>query len=66
MEQQNTPVDKPIIIPSKERRKLRDRKIRALHRLGYSMDQICMEMNVSKTTVFFAVNPDGRSKTKTK
>lgn len=53
------------IIPLKERRKIRDRKIRALYRLGYSMDEICSEMRtlgqgVSKTTVFFAIN--GRSK----
>lgn len=53
------------ILPLKERRKIRDKKIRALHRIGYSYDEICVRMKeqgegVSKTTVFFAIN--GRSK----
>ncbi len=53
------------IIPARERKKLRDKKIRAFYRLGYSMEEICSEMRklgegVSKTTVFFAIN--GRSK----
>lgn len=44
------------IIPIKERKKLRDREIRSMYRLGYSMNQICAKLNLSKTTVFFAVN----------
>lgn len=52
-------------IPIKERIKMRNRKIKMLYRYGFSMDEVCGEMkklgyNVSKTTVFFAVN--GRSK----
>ena len=44
---------------------MRNRKIKMLYRYGFSMDEVCGEMkklgyNVSKTTVFFAVN--GRSK----
>lgn len=59
---------KNTIISSKERRKIRDQKIRALYRKGrgYSMDEIVLIMKkegkgvgVSKTTVFFAIN--GRS-----
>lgn len=53
------------IVPLKDRIKFRNRKIRSLYKLGYSMEQICAEMNklgqgVSKTTVFFAIK--GRSK----
>lgn len=52
-------------IPIKERLKMRNRKIKAFYKLGYSMDEVCVEMkklgySVSKTTVFFALN--GRSK----
>jgi hypothetical protein len=52
-------------IPIKERIKMRNRKIKMLYRYGFSMDEVCGEMkklgyNVSKTTVFFAIN--GRSK----
>lgn len=49
-------------IPSKERKTLRDKKIRALYQTGlYSMDDVVIEMGrlghgVSKTTVFFAIN----------
>lgn len=51
-------------IPIKERIKMRNRKIKMLYRYGFSMDEVCIEMkklgyNVSKTTVFFAIN--GRS-----
>lgn len=48
-------------IPFKERKIIRDTKIRSLYKKGYSMDQICKMENASKTTVFFAVN-QGRSK----
>ena len=53
------------IIPAKERKKIRDRKIKALYRLGYTMDQIVAEMkqlgqNVSKPTVFFAIKGRAR------
>jgi len=52
-------------IPIKERIKMRNRKIKMLYRYGFSMDEVCGEMkklgyNVSKTTVFFAIN--GRSR----
>lgn len=51
-------------IPVKDRVKLRNNKIKAFYKLGYSMDEVCGEMKkigylVSKTTVFFALN--GRS-----
>lgn len=52
-------------IPIKERIKMRNKKIKAFYKIGYSMDEVCIEMkklgySVSKTTVFFALN--GRSK----
>lgn len=47
-------VDK--VIPLKEQRRIRDARIRALSKSGYSMNEICRVLNVSKTTVFFAVN----------
>lgn len=52
-------------IPIKDRVKMRNKKIKAFYKLGYSMDEVCVEMKkigyaVSKTTVFFALN--GRSK----
>lgn len=52
-------------IPIKDRIKMRNKKIKAFQKLGFSMNEICGEMqkigyNVSKTTVFFALN--GRSK----
>jgi hypothetical protein len=48
------------IIPAKERKRIRTRKIKVLYGLGYSMDQIVAEMaqlgqNISKSTVFFAI-----------
>lgn len=51
-------------IPTKDRVKMRNNKIKAFYKLGYSMDEVCVEMAkigyaVSKTTVFFALN--GRS-----
>lgn len=51
-------------IPIKERIKMRNKKIKAFYKVGFSMDEICGQMqkigyNVSKTTVFFALN--GRS-----
>lgn len=44
---------------------MRNKKIKAFYKLGFSMEEVCREMqklgyNVSKTTVFFALN--GRSK----
>ena len=52
-------------IPLKERNRIRDKKIRALYKLGYSMDQIVIEFKrlgfgVSKSTVFYAIK--GRDK----
>ncbi len=52
-------------IPLKEKLNIRNKKIKAFYRMGFSMDQVCIEMKklgyiVSKTTVFFALN--GRSK----
>lgn len=51
---------KEVVVPIKERKRMRDNKIRALYKLGYSMNQICVEVGCSKTTVFFAIN--GRPK----
>jgi transposase len=44
------------IIPLKERRRLRDKRIRSLYASGYSMDEIVSALGASKTTVFYAVN----------
>ena len=49
----NTKVDR--IIPLKEQRRLRVKRIKALYASGYSMDEVCKVLGVSKTTVFFAV-----------
>lgn len=49
-------------IPRKERIKIRNKRIKALYRAGFSMAEICADQNVSKTTVFFAIK--GRSKKK--
>jgi rRNA-processing protein FCF1 len=48
------------IIPARERRRIRTRKIKVLYSLGYTMDQIVEElhklgMDISKTAVFFAI-----------
>ena len=51
-------------IPSKERKRLKIKRIVSLYKEGYSMDQICMTENASKTTVFFAINPGRRKKGK--
>lgn len=58
---------KDFIIPIKERKRIRDEKIRSLHAQHYSQNEIVAEMSklgmgVSKTTVFFAIK--GRSKKK--
>jgi len=53
-------VDKQII-PVKIRKELRNKEIRALYRIGYTMEEICKKLDVSKTTVFFAVNKGRRS-----
>jgi len=57
------------MIPFQERQRLqkqervrRDEEIRRLYKAGFSMNQICEKVGVSKTTAFFAVN--GRSKNK--
>ena len=56
-------------IPSKIKRKLeRDlkvKRIRALFKMGWSMEDICVKERCSKTTVFYAVNK-GRNKNKNK
>lgn len=53
---------KEIRLPIKVRKELRDKEIKALYRKGFSMNEICAIQNVSKTTVFFAIN--GRAKKK--
>lgn len=53
-------MEKHAIIPIRERKRLRDKEIRALYKLGYSMDQICLKLNLSKTTVFFAIKGRGK------
>lgn len=56
-------MDRNNIIPVKERNRIRNKEIRALYRIGYTMKEICLKLNVSKTTVFYAINrPKGRSK----
>lgn len=50
------------IVPLKERLQIRNKKIRELHKIGYSMEEICKMVNCSKTTVFFAIK--GRPKKK--
>lgn len=52
------------IIPIKERKKIQIREIKALYRIGYSMNEISRKMDVSKTTVFFALNGRRRKKVK--
>lgn len=54
------PTKMNFIIPPKERKRLLYREIKALYKIGYTMEQISLKLNVSKTTVFFAVK--GRSK----
>jgi len=49
-------------VPLKEVRELQFKKIRELYRSKWSYEEICKFMNVSKTTVFFAVR--GRPKKK--
>ncbi len=44
-----------IPLKSKEVRELRNKEIRALYKLGYTMEQICKKVDASKTTVFFAL-----------
>lgn len=48
------------IIPLKEQRRLRDKRIRSLYSSGYSYDEIVRALGVSKTTVFFAVKGMGK------
>lgn len=43
-------------IPLKEQRRLRNARIKSLYRQGQSMNDICRVLNVSKTTVFFAIH----------
>lgn len=49
-------------LPIKERVELRNKKIRDLHRLNYSTEEISSILNVSRTTIFFVIN--GRTKKK--
>lgn len=46
-----------MIIPSKSReiRELRNKEIRALYRIGYTYEEIAKKLNVSRTTIFFAI-----------
>lgn len=53
-------------IPLKERKKIKIKEIRALAKIGYSMDQICLKTNSSKTTVFFALHPTIKRKSNPK
>lgn len=53
-----------LIIPSKSKeiRELRNKEIRALYRIGYTYEEISRKLNVSRTTIFFAIK--GRNKYK--
>lgn len=46
-----------IIVPSrsKEIRELRNKEISALYRIGYTYEEIAQKLNVSRTTIFFAI-----------
>ena len=47
-------------IPRKEAKEILYKKIRDLSKLNYSYEEICKMLDISKTTVFFAIR--GRSK----
>lgn len=49
-------------LPVKVRVEMRNKTIRDLYRKKYSMDEICRYVNVSKTTVFFAIRGRGKKK----
>jgi len=49
-------------IPSSDARKILFKKIRDLYRLKYDYEDICSMLNVSRITVFFALNKEGRAK----
>lgn len=51
-------------IPLKEQRRLRNARIKSLYSSGFSMNEICRVLNVSKTTVFFAVNRPKKAKSR--
>ena len=55
----------PYKVRAKIRREALTKKIRALYKTGYSMDEVAKIVKCSKTTVFFAVNR-GRKKIKNK
>lgn len=56
MEANTPPVDNLSIIPVKERLRLRNKEIRLLYyKMGYSMEQISLKLNVSKTAIFYAI-----------
>jgi len=46
------------VIPSrsKEIKALRDKEIRALYRIGYTYSEISEKLQISRTTIFFAIN----------
>ncbi len=45
------------IVPSRSReiRELRNKEIRALYKIGYTYEEIAKKLNVSRTTIFFAI-----------
>lgn len=47
-------------IPMKDKKSILDKKIRDLSKLGYAYEEISRLLNVSKTTVFYAIK--GRKK----
>lgn len=49
-------INKPEEVPNRKWAAIRNDKIRGLYRDGFSMDDICKKLSVSKTTVFFAIN----------
>lgn len=52
------------IIPSrsKEIKRLRNKEIKALYKIGYTYEEISQKLNVSRTTIFFALNNGHRKK----
>lgn len=47
-------------IPYKDAKEILYKKIRDLHRLDYNYEEICRLLDVSKTTVFFAIKGRAR------
>jgi orotate phosphoribosyltransferase-like protein len=50
------------MISGKDKKVIMEKRTRDLYKLGWSMDEISKMLNISKTTVFFAIR--GRSKKK--